>query len=162
MSTDNPGNFFLPHDFEGEEGNDQWNPIRVHGKVLYQKSIDIINITQTITDLIPDEDTEDVTKSLMNQNVMIVAAKIVGSITSEPLYASLMEAAVIIKVNICELKAQLWVCEEIHNIDTVYTNVLREEIENFRRLFIEWVQTFDKKNDYPDPWHLFNDPNHFS
>ncbi|MEX0636370.1 MAG: hypothetical protein WD135_06355 [Ferruginibacter sp.] len=162
MSTHNPGNFFLPHDFEEEDSNNPWNPTQIQGKVLYQKSIDIINITQTIIDLIPDEDAEDVTKALMNQNVMTVAVKIIGSINSEPLYTLLMEAAVIIKVNICELKAQLWVCEEIHNIDAVYTNVLRDEIENFRRLFVEWVQIFDKKNDCPDEWHLFNDPNSIS
>jgi hypothetical protein len=162
MSTDNLGNFYIPYHFDSQEYEHvEWTVIQQKGILLYNKCIDLINITQPIVDLIADEADNEVTKFLMHQNVMIVANKLKTSILTAPPYSHLMEIAVIIKVNVCELKAQLWACEEIHGLQTEYTNVLRQAIEQFRELFIEWVAHFDKNNDEPDPWHLFNDPNLF-
>ena len=36
--------------------------------------------------------------------------------------------------------------------ETRYLKVLRDAIEEFRVLFIEWVNGFDKSNDIPDEW----------
>ena len=36
--------------------------------------------------------------------------------------------------------------------ETRYLKVLRDAIEEFRILFIEWVNGFDKSNDIPDEW----------
>ncbi len=162
MSTDNPGNFFGQHDFEEDDKNgESWKPVKINGKALYKKAIDILNLTQTICDLLPDDEFEEMTKGLMLQNAMIIPAKIRGAIAINDVYSLLMETAVIIKVNICELKAQLWACDEIHGIEKKYLEVLREEIEIFRGIFIQWISCFDKVNDLPDEWHLFNDPNSF-
>ena len=76
-------------------------------------------------------------------------------------YCLVMERAVIIKVNVRELKTQPWACEELHGIENKYIAVLRDEIEIFKQIFIQWVSCFDKENDLPDDWHLFNDPASF-
>jgi len=163
MSTDNPGNFFLPHDFGEEEDKNgaDCKPIKMHGKALYKKAINLLNITQTICDLLPEEEFEEVTKGLMLHNAMIIPAKIRGAMAVDSVYSIVMENAVIIKVNVCELAAQLWACNEIHGIEQQYIDVLKEEIEVFRALFIQWVNAFNKDSDLPDEWHLFNDPNSF-
>jgi len=49
----------------------------------------------------------------------------------------------------------------MHGIETKYTEVLKKEIETFKALFIQWIRSFDKSNDLPDDWHLFNDPSTF-
>lgn len=164
MSTDNPGNFFRSEDFDNneEDGVENWKPIKMNGRALYKKAIDILNITQTICDLMPDEEYEEMTKGLMLSNAMIIPAKIHGAMAVDNVYSMMMENAVIIKVNICELKAQLWACDEIHGIEKKYTEVLKEEIKIFKALFIDWVGSFENENDLPDDWHLFNDPDSFS
>ena len=163
MSIENPGNFFLPHDFNFEEERDglDCKPIKIYGKALYNKAIILLNLTQTICDLLPEDEFEEVTKGLMLHNALVIPAKIRAAMCVDSVYCSVMENAVIIKVNVCELQAQLWACNEIHGIDQQYTNVLKEEISNFRALFIQWVSAFDKNSDHPDEWHLFNDPNSF-
>ena len=42
--------------------------------------------------------------------------------------------------------------------DKEYITLLRNEIEEFRLLFIEWVAGFDKSNYIIDRWGLFNPP----
>jgi hypothetical protein len=163
MSSDNPGNFFRAGDFEDDdnENSDNWKPVKIYGKALYKKAIDILNVTQTICDLMPDEEYEEMTKGLMLSNALIISAKIRAAMAVDDVYSLVMENAVIIKVNVCELKAQLWACNEIHGIEKKYIEVLKEEIDHFKKIFIQWVTTFDKENDLPDEWFLFNDPTSF-
>jgi len=42
-------------------------------------------------------------------------------------------------------------------IDKNYINVIREEIDKFRMLYIEWINTFEKDgpDQIPDDWGLF-------
>jgi hypothetical protein len=42
--------------------------------------------------------------------------------------------------------------------NTDYLQLLRDEIEEFRVLFAEWVKTFDQWNYLIDSWGLFNPP----
>ena len=65
------------------------------------------------------------------------------------------------KVNAVELRTALWSCSTMHDIEQKYVDVIRDEIENFRKIFINWIGVFDKTNDLPDEWHLFNDPASF-
>jgi len=159
MSDDNIGGFFKYHDMEDDNDAkaESWKPVRQHGKALYRKSIDILHLAQTIADMLPEEDNPISTKSLMMQNAYLVPAKILGAMAME-YYSLMIENAVIIKVNICQLREQLWACKEFHGLEQRYIDVLRNEIEIFRKLFVNWVTSFDKENDLPDEWHLFNDP----
>ncbi|MFZ4771410.1 MAG: hypothetical protein ACOYLO_14600, partial [Ferruginibacter sp.] len=99
MSTDNPGNFFRSEDFDNNEddGAENWKPLKVNGRALYKKAIDILNITQTICDLMPDEEYEEMTKGLMLSNAMIIPAKIHAAMAVDNVYSMMMENAVIIK-----------------------------------------------------------------
>jgi hypothetical protein len=154
MSTDNPGNFFGDMSFQEDGNEDSWKPVNIHGKALFKKSIDILNLSQIICDLLEAEEGGEETGRLIIENAMVVSAKIRGAIGADHIYSLAMENAVIIKVNICELKAQLWACEKIHAIDEKYIAVLKVEIETFKQLFIEWVSCFDKKNMACIPWFL--------
>ncbi len=156
MSINNPGNFFHAEDFDGDE-EDRLKPVNIYGQELFRKAIDILNVATTIGDLLPEDENLPSTKSLMLENAMKVPVKIKGAMAME-VYSLMMESAVIIKVNIMELKAQLWACEELHGIEEQYINVLKNEIVLFKEIFIRWIGAFDKTNDLPDDWHIFNDP----
>ena len=160
MSDENIGGFFSYDGMYKGEDNESWKPVNQHAKALYKKGIDILNFTQTMCDMLPDDDHATDTKSLMMQNAMLISAKIAGAKGME-LYSLMMESAVIIKVNVTQLRDQLWACKTFHNIEQQYIDVLRNEIDEFRKIFISWVTSFDKENDVPDEWHLFNDPASF-
>ena len=161
--SDNLGGFHDPDDFDRdhEKGEDAWKPEKIHGNELFRKAIEILNLTETICSMLPEGEREcEFTKGLMMENATIVPGKIKGAMSMDT-YSLKMENAVIIKVNIMQLKVQLWSCEAIHGMERKYLDVLRDEIEAFRQLFIKWVTSFDKSNDLPDEWHLFNDPSTF-
>lgn len=165
MSDDDIGNFFKAGDFEKNDDNEgeEWKPEKQYGKELFRKSVEILNLTDTICSMLPGDDEDDqssFTQRLMKENAMIVPAKIKGAMAMD-VYSLKMENAVIVKVNICQLKVQLGSCEAIHGLEEKYVEVLRNEIETFREIFVKWVTSFDKANDYPDEWHLFNDPSAF-
>lgn len=158
---DNPGNFYSEDDDWSKDDEDSWKPVKINGRALYKKSKEILNLSIIICDLLDSVEEDGITQKLILENATRIPAKIRGGMAVDDIYSLVMENAVIIKVNICELKAQLWACEELHGIDKKYVGVLREEIENFKTLFVDWVQSFDKTNDLPDEWYLFNDPNSF-
>jgi hypothetical protein len=162
MGDDNIGRFFNYHDMgdDGDEKSENWKPVKQYGKALYRKSIDILNLARTIGDMLPEDEDADSTRHLILQNAYLVPAKIKGAMVME-YYSLMMENAVIIKVNICQLREQLWACKEFHGLEQQYIDVLRNEIDDFRKIFINWITSFDKKNDFPDEWHLFNDPSAF-
>jgi hypothetical protein len=162
MGDDNIGRFFNYHDMgdDGDEKSENWKPVKQYSKALYRKSIDILNLARTIGDMLPEDEDADSTRHLILQNAYLVPAKIKGAMVME-YYSLMMENAVIIKVNICQLREQLWACKEFHGLEQQYIDVLRNEIDDFRKIFINWITSFDKKNDLPDEWHLFNDPSAF-
>ncbi len=162
MSDDNIGRFFNAENFDDddESKSESWKAVNRFGKELFRKSIDILNLTQTIVDILPDDDHAESTKGLLMQNAYLIPAKIRGAMGLE-YYSMMMENAVIIKVNACELRTMLWNCSTLHGIDETYVDVIRNEIDEFKKIFIQWVNSFDKENDLPDEWHLFNDPTSF-
>lgn len=161
MNDDNIGRFINYHDDEDDdEKSENWKPVNQFGKALYRKGIDILNLSQTMCDMLPDDEDAESTKHMIMQNAYLIPAKIKGAMAME-YYSLMMENAVIVKVNAMELRTALWACSTMHGIEQQYVDVLRNEIETFRELFINWVTAFDKTHDLPDEWHLFNDPASF-
>ena len=163
MNDDNLGNFYDAESFSNESGNDNdsWKPVKIYGNQLFKKGIDILNLSQTICDVLPIDEHAEVTRSLMLENAMTVITKIKGAMAVDNVYSIVMESAVIIKVNICQLKDQLWACEALHEVEQKYVDVLRDELEEFKLIFIQWLGSFNKDSDLPDEWYLFNNPADF-
>jgi hypothetical protein len=96
-------------------------------------------------------------KSIMMEDVMIMNAKIRGAEAGD-LYSIRMENAVIIKTHAVSLLTATSGLKMMGLSNNKYLQLLRDEIEEFRKLFLEWTQSFDKTNDIPDGWGLFFDP----
>lgn len=97
-------------------------------------------------------------KSIMMEDVMIINAKLRGA-EGGNLYSIRMENAVIIKVHAMSLLTATSGLKMMGLSNNKYLQLLRDEIEEFRKLFVDWINTFDKTNDIPDGWGLFYDPN---
>jgi hypothetical protein len=92
------------------------------------------------------------------EDVMIINAKLRGAEAGD-LYSIRMENAVIIKTHAVSLLTATSGLKMMGLSNNKYLQLLRDEIEAFRILFVEWINSFDKTNDIPDGWGLFFDPN---
>ena len=72
---------------------------------MFKKAIDILNLTESLCDVLPDDDHAAVTKPLMRDNAMIIPSKIKGAMAVDEIYCMAVESDVIIKVNVTEVKA---------------------------------------------------------
>lgn len=94
----------------------------------------------------------------MRKNAMLIPAKIAGASSDEMPYDIRMENATLIRKAAKELSTDLVFLEMNGYKDVEYLNLLRNEINEFRILFAEWVKTFDIWNYHIDRWGLFNPP----
>lgn len=97
-------------------------------------------------------------KNYMRESALIIPAKIAGVFDSEMLYDIRMENAAIIRKEARSILTQASGLQMLNFKYLDYLELIRNEIEEFRVLFAEWVKTFDKWNYIIDRWGLFNPP----
>ena len=102
-----------------------------------------------------DEFLHETTVKFMLEDAMIIPVKISGAEAVE-LYDLKMENAAIIRKAARELYIRAGSLRYEENKE--YIELLRNEIEVFRLLFIDWVAEFDAWNYIIDRWGLFNPP----
>jgi hypothetical protein len=127
---------------------------------LFQKAEQIFKITQGLIEIVPadNEFLQETTVRFMLEDAMIIPAKIASAHGVE-LYDLKMENATIIRKAARDLyvhAGSLRFEEDIQDKDYIY--LLRNEIDEFRLLFIDWVASFDVWNYIKDDWGLFNPP----
>lgn len=126
---------------------------------IYQKAELLYKLVESIVASLPEEDEYiQSTKHLMLEDAMILPAKIAGA-EAGGLYSIRMQNAAIIRDHAMHLYVQvggLRFHDAYKNIQ--YIQLIRKEINEFRLLFIEWVESFDTNNHIWDDWGLFNPP----
>ena len=126
---------------------------------IYQKAELLYKLVESIVASLPEEDEYiQSTKHLMLEDAMLLPAKIAGA-ESGDLYSIRMQNAAIIRDHAMHLYVQvggLRFHDAYKNIQ--YIQLIRKEINEFRHLFIEWVETFDTNHHIWDDWGLFNPP----
>ncbi|MNQ45912.1 hypothetical protein D3C85_597090 [compost metagenome] len=131
-----------------------------HRMPIFQKAEQILKLTEGLIHIVPSENEflQETTVRFMRENAMIIPVKIAGAEGGD-LYDLRMENAAIIRKAARELYVQagsLRYEEEITDSD--YIDLLRNTIDEFRFLFIDWVAGFDMWNYIKDSWGLFNPP----
>jgi len=122
---------------------------------IYQKAEEILELTERIVNLFESGGMEEMHRSMMLEDAMILQVKIAGAQAMDD-YILKMENAVIIKIHARSLLATTASLKYMETIDSRYLQLLRDEIEAFRILFLKWVDGFqiDTTKD-PDGWGLF-------
>jgi len=128
--------------------------VQVKNLPIYRKSEEIVEITKAIVDTADKDCDEYELVRLMLNNAYMIGARIVGAEAAET-YRTKMECAVQIKVAACDLLSQTSFCHSQNVINNAYLQVLRDAIDEFRLLFVSWVQSFDRDRDTDDGWGLF-------
>ena len=129
-----------------------------HSLAIYQKGKEIFDLVIQITDLIPDDNKAlQESKGFMISDAAQLSVKVAGA-TNIGLFDIKMEAATIIRKAAKDLKIQNHNLE-MHGFKEVqYFDLVRDLIEEYRLLFINWVADFDPWDYIVDDWGLFNPP----
>jgi hypothetical protein len=127
---------------------------------LYQKALEIFKLTRGLIEIVPEDNEflQETTVKFIMEDAMIIPAKIAGA-HGIGLYDLKMENAAIIRKSARELMVRAGSLEYEDDIkDKEYITLLRNTIEEFRFLFIDWVASFDQWDYIIDRWGLFNPP----
>lgn len=124
---------------------------------IYRKAEQIFKLVNSLLETIDEENEYLIqTKYLMRDDIAVICAKIAGAEAGE-LYSIKMQNAAIIRDYAMHLYVQIGNLRfEDAFKDKEYVEMIRNEIDQFRELFIEWVANFDKSNYIWDEWELFN------
>jgi len=125
---------------------------------LFHKGLEIEELTKRILDLILENDEllQEIAR-VMYQDAINLSIK-VSSAEAADLYDIRMENAAIIRRSARELIVHTHSMEMHGFKETQYFHLLREAVEEYRVLFIDWVSSFDPWNYVIDRWGLFNPP----
>jgi len=125
---------------------------------LYQKGLEIFDTVHLIADLIPPEDKHlNIVKDQMLGDALILSTKVSGAAVMD-MYDLKMESATLIRKAARDLMVQNHALEMYGFKEVDYFQMVRDLIEEFRLLFIDWVKTFDPWDYEIDRWGLFNPP----
>lgn len=125
---------------------------------IFKKGKEIFDLVDQICHLIPDDDEHlGHVKSIMYEDARLLTVKIAGAEGGQ-LYDIKMEAAAIIRKAAMELMIQNHALKMFGFEYVEYFQMVRDMLEEYRLLFIDWVAKFDKSNYIIDRWGLFNPP----
>ena len=140
--------------FDDEETENRRNNLT--DMPLYKKATEISELVKDIVSLIDDKDEKlgDIKHDIL-LNAYLICAKIVNAEGGD-LYDIRMENATIIRKAAHELKISIHSLRMFGFAYVEYYQMARDRIEEFRILFIEWVESFNPDNYIIDTWGLFN------
>lgn len=140
---------------------------RIKKMPLFIKAQEIMEISLKISESVSKHDIENLDEAegqmlegyaqYIRENATIIPAKISGAEAVE-IYDLKMENATIIRKAARELSTYCTGLAMCGYKNTDYLQLLRDEIEEFRVLFAEWVKTFNQWDYMIDRWGLFNPP----
>ena len=129
-----------------------------NSKAIYEKAEEILKLTQALIKTIPEDNEflQETTARFIIEDAITIPVKIAGA-NGVGLYDLKMENAAIIRKCACDLYIHAGSLRYEDDFkDNEYVELLRETIEEFRLLFIDWVASFDQWNYIIDRWGLFN------
>jgi len=148
-----------------DENEEEWDdegefdPRREHERIynhpLMKKAKEILGLTRALVGSL-DEARKELYGSIMMEDALILNSKF-ASAESISDYTLKMEKAVIMKVHAKNLNSMTYqlALESTHAEE--HLNLLREAVEEFRKLFKEWVLSFDSNEKIDDGWGIFTD-----
>lgn len=125
---------------------------------LFKKGEEIISVIRQIAALIPeDDDILQHTMGMILGDAYMLTAKIANAEGGE-LYDLKMQNAAIIRKAAMDLFVS-YHSLKMHGFEHAeYYMMVRDLIEEYRLLFVEWVDSFDKSFYLVDRWNVFNPP----
>lgn len=121
-------------------------------KNLYNQARSVYKYAALFCETLEGEMAE-MTANLIMQNALMLCPKIIGAEGAD-MYILRMENASIIRTNCRELETQVRAADMFQICTPEYRDIVLNEIETLRLLFIEWVKCFEK-DEFEDDWGLY-------
>jgi hypothetical protein len=150
-------------DDDQDENGDSWKTKQLKEESANLKKLadQILKTTEAITETLPEEPGTDDERmlfeyrGLMMENALTLRIKISGAMASRD-YILMNEKAVVIKLAARDLMTQTSGLRMMDYEHDEYLEMLRNEIDEFRKVFVRWVRSFPKEEPlFPDGWGLF-------
>ena len=127
---------------------------------IYQKAMSICKLVESFMLALPEDDVFlQQSKNLMMEDAILIPAKIAGAEAGD-LYSIRMQHAALIRSHALHLYAQIGSLRFHSKFkDMEYVTLIRQELEEFRLLFVDWISSFETANHIWDDWGMFNPPN---
>jgi hypothetical protein len=140
------------------DDNDDLEEMTPKNLPIFRKGQEIYEVVKEIADLIPEENEnlQDIKIQMLSDAAMLTV-KVAGAEGGD-LYDIRMQNAALIRKAANDLMIQNHSLKTFGFEYTEYFNIVRNLIEEYRLLFIDWVEGFDKWNYITDRWGLFNPP----
>lgn len=150
---------FEDDDYDDESFEDyQKRQENVMKMPLFLKGEEILEVVRQLIDLIPEEDELlNSLKGILLEDAFMLTSKILSAEAVE-IYDLKMENATLIRKAARDLMVQNHTLKDFGFEHTEYFQIVRNLLEEYRLLFIDWVATFDINNYIIDRWGLFNPP----
>ena len=120
---------------------------------IYQKAKEIFNLVGVIADALKEDDMKESLETQMCSNASLIQAKIAGAEAGD-LYSLRMQNAVLIKLAVQDMLNAVIFAGMVEINEEDYVELMREKVEEFRLLFVDWIRGFDKTYDIPDNWAI--------
>lgn len=148
---------FEDDDYDDESFEDyQKRQENVMKMPLFLKGEEILEVVRQLIDLIPEEDELlNSLKGILLEDAFMLTAKILSAEAVE-IYDLKMENATLIRKAARDLMVQNHTLKDFGFEHTEYFQIVRNLLEEYRLLFIDWVASFDINNYIVDRWGLFN------
>lgn len=131
---------------------------KVHEMPLFKKGEEIITVIREIAALIPEDDEMlNETMAMIKGDAYMLTTKIAAAEGGE-LYDIKMQNAALIRKAAMDLFVNYHSLRMFGFEHAEYYMIVRKLIEEYRELFVEWVDSFDKSYYLVDRWNLFNPP----
>ncbi len=127
---------------------------RVESLPIFQKAEEIRDLTRRIIESIDDERVRMIHMNTMLEDSIVIPERIAAAEAIDD-FVGKMENATIVKIHARSLRNQSESLLFDGALPKDYLILLKKEIELFRKLFIEWVRSFDSSRAKDDGWGLF-------
>jgi len=120
---------------------------------VYQKSQELFDLADVIAESLKEDSMKEHLAVQMCSNAALIQAKIAGA-EGGSLYSLRMQNAVLIKLAVQDMFNAVSFASMVKINQEDYVNLMRDKIEEFRLVFVDWIRGFDKTYDIPDNWAI--------
>lgn len=120
---------------------------------IFKKSEEIFELANIIGESLKDNEMKEHLKGEIFLQAALIQVKISGA-EGAGLYSLRMQNAVLIRLAAMDLMNAVAFAEMVNINEADYVQLMRDKIEEFRLLFVDWIRGFDKSYDIPDNWAI--------
>jgi hypothetical protein len=120
---------------------------------VFLKSEEILELAEIIAESLKEDDKKEHLATEILSNAMLMQVKIAGA-EGGGLYSLKMQNAVLIKLAAHDMLNAVIFSAMVEINEEDYVQLMRDKVEEFRLVFVDWVRGFDKSYDIPDNWAI--------